>query len=186
MHSQGAFEQRAHHGREMMMQRAAHGALGARKRCHSDTSGGGAGARRGKKKWHVSEDKPMFIDEEYATETYGRGVAREPHVVESLGFDPPAGVAAKGTKWATVRSLADRSVVRTLPAHQLVTLAKYFTRRVDATEEGHLCTDASCPRCPPLFEAVRIEAARNQPPMTFATKWKELTEVVGVPEGVFS
>ena len=174
------------------MQRAAvHGALGARKRWRSEASGGGAGAssggagaKRSKKKWHVSEGKPMFIDEEYATETYGRGAAREPHVVEGLGFDPPPGVAAKGTKWATVRSLADSSVVRVLPAHQLVTLAKYFTRRVDATEEGHLCTEPSCARCPPLFEAVRLEAARNRPPMTFAGKWKELTEVVGVPEGV--
>ena len=120
------------------MQRAAvYGALGARKRWHDETGSGDEPGRRGKKKWHVAEGKPMFIDEEYATETYGRGAAREPHVVEGLGFDPPPGVPARGTKWATVRSLADRSVVRVLPAHQLVTLAKYFARRVDATgEEG--------------------------------------------------
>ena len=35
-----------------------------------------------------------------------------------------------------------------------------------------------------LLVPVRLEAARNQPSMTFAAKWKELTEVVGVPEGV--
>ena len=167
------------------MQRAAvYGALGARKRWHDETGGGDEPGRRGKKKWHVSEGKPMFIDEEYATETYGRGAAREPHVVEGLGFDPPPGVPARGIKWATARSLADRSLVRVVPAHQMVTLAQYFARRVDAREEGHLCTDATCARCPPLFEAVRIEAARGQPPMTFATKWKELAEKVSVPEGV--
>ena len=168
------------------MQRAAeYGALGARKRCHDETGGGDEPGRRGKKKWHVSEGKPMFIDEEYATETYGRGAAREPHVVEGLGFDPPPGVPARGTKWATVRSLADRSVVRVLPAHQLVTLAKYFARRVDATgEEGHLCTDKLCARCPALFDAVRIEAARQQPPMVFANKWRELAGSVSVPEGL--
>ena len=100
-------------------------------------------------------------------------------------FDPPPGVPARGTKWATVRSLADRSVVRVLPAHQLVTLAKYFARRVDVTgEEGHLCTDKLCARCPALFDAVRIEAARQQPPMVFANKWRELAGSVSVPEGL--
>ena len=167
------------------MQRAAvYGALGARKRWHDETGVGDEPGRRGKKKWHVSEGKPMFIDEEYATETYGRGAAREPHVVEGLGFDPPPGVPARGTKWATVRSLADRSVIRVLPAHQLVTLAKYFAGRVDVTGEGHLCTDKLCARCPALFDAVRIEAARQQPPMVFANKWRELAGSVSVPEGL--
>ena len=45
------------------MQRAAvYGALGARKRWHDETGGGDEPGRRGKKKWHVSEGKPMFID----------------------------------------------------------------------------------------------------------------------------
>ena len=138
--------------------------------------------RRGKGSSHVRKGKALFIDEEYASETYGRGVAREPHLVEDTGFEPPPGVAARGIRWATVRSLADESVVRVLPAHRMVGLAQYFARRVDPEENDHqLCTAASCARCQALFEAVRIDCRQSTPPMAFAMKWRRLAPKVAAP-----